>query len=603
VKVLIADKECAITLHRRLSSEKKKVLTQQGYLPREEKINITPEVCEYCLECTRQTGCPGLTVVETPYGRKISTDLSTCVDDGACARTKACPSFEKVVITRTAPPSKRDQKKFDFTELPDPVWNMNDGRWSAYTAGVGGMGAGIVNAVLVRAGMRAGYDVSFLDKKGLAIRNGGVYGHVVFSKEGPVASPVIPYAKADILIGLDLLESARALDARTNLRVAHPARTHAVINNHKHETVLSLMGRQDFDPIKLEKVIQSKIRLGGYVSADFSKLSEEHIGSKLYANMMIMGAAYQKGWIPLTPEQIFGAIDESVRKADVEANHFAFNLGRYFAFHPDMTRPAYQHQSVLDVLEEKAAYLKKSSVLFGGRLALSYRELIQQSLRWMDLPSESAVLLARTLYDLIRYENVDYARHYLTRVWNTYRRDNKDFGYRATQAVISNLFRVQAIKDEVWVAELLTSPEKYARDRERFHIDETQGDKIRYIHLNRPRFEVAGRTFEFNLNSKDWMLRLMKHAKFLRRLLPQWHRKEKAFRDWYVGLVDDFTYFSSSEDYENYLKALKTVEKVRGYREIRYPLMEKASEEARLAISQIKGRPPMASREGKNVHN
>src|SRR6185503_3556335 len=112
----------------------------------------------------------------------------------------------------------------------------------------------------------------------LAIRNGGVYGHVVFSKSGPVSSPVIPYGKADLLVGLDLLEAARALDARINLRVAHPGRTRAIINNHKNETVLSLMGRQDFEPRKLEEVIQSKIRLGGFLSADFSRYSEEKIG-------------------------------------------------------------------------------------------------------------------------------------------------------------------------------------------------------------------------------------------------------------------------------------------------------------------------------------
>src|SRR5262249_16380834 len=140
---------------------------------------------------------------------------------------------------------------------------------------------------------------------------------------GPVSTPVIPYGKADLLIGLDLLEAARALDARMNLRVAHPARTHGVVNNHKHETVLSLMGRKDFEPNKLEEVICAKIRLGGYLSADFSELSEKHLGSKLYANMMILGAAYQKGWIPLTEERIFAAIADSVREADVRPNHEA----------------------------------------------------------------------------------------------------------------------------------------------------------------------------------------------------------------------------------------------------------------------------------------
>ncbi len=587
VKVIIADKECAITLYRRKNAEKKQVIREKGFLPYEEKVNITPEVCEYCLECTRQTGCPGLTVEETAYGRKIATDLSTCVDDGACARTKACPSFEKVLITRKNAPKKREFAAFDLSQLPQPQIHTFDDRWTAYTAGVGGMGAGIVNAVLVRAGMMEGFDVSFLDKKGLAIRNGGVYGHIVFSKKGPVSTPVIPYGKADLLIGLDLLEAARAQDARINLRVAHPARTHGVINNHKHETVLSLMGRTDFDPATLEKVIEAKVRLGGYLSADFSQLSERHIGSKLYANMMILGAAFQKGWIPLSEERILAAIAESVRKADVAFNHQAFQLGRYFVAHPELLRPEHKSQLPSQVIDEKAGYLEKAGWLFGKRNAARYRKIMDQALRWVDLSTESAGLLARTVYDLVRYENFALAERYIYMVWNTHRRDQKRFGFKATEAVIMGLFRAIAIKDEVWVATLLTAPEKYERDIQRYKIDATVGDKVEYVHLNRPQFTVLGKSFEFDMKTRDWMLRIMSHAKFLRPLLPGWHAKEKAFRDWYIDLVDRFTYFDSQQDYEFYVEALKTYEQVRGYREIRYPLMEKAAKEAAEWVSKI----------------
>lgn len=590
VKVIIADKECAITLYRRKNAEKKEIIREKGFFPREEKINITPEVCEYCLECTRQTGCPGLTVEETPYGRKIATDLSTCVDDGACARTKACPSFEKVLIERSRAPAGVAASPFDFSQLPQPQLALFDERWSAYTAGVGGMGAGIVNAVLVRAGMKEGFDVSFLDKKGLAIRNGGVYGHIVFSKKGPVSTPVIPYGKADLLIGLDLLEAARALDARTNLRVAHPARTHGVINNHKHETVLSLMGKTDFDPAKLEAVIQAKVRLGGYLSADFSELSEKYLGSKLYANMMILGAAYQKGWLPISEEQLFSAINESVRRADVEFNHRAFKFGRYFAAHPDMLHPAYQRQTAAEIITEKMDFLSKRSFLFGSRLARGYTKLMEQAFRWMDLDPASQALLARTVYDLIRYDGLKLAERYVLQVWNTFRRDQKKFGLQATNTVISGLFRAIAIKDEVWVAELLTSPEKYQRDRERYKIDASRGDKVSYVHLNRPQFTVLGKSFEFDMKTRDWMLRLMARAKILRLVLPAWHTKEKAFRDWYIGLVEKFTFFDSQQDYELYLEALKVYESVRGYREIRYPLMQAAQKRAEELLQQIGAR-------------
>ena len=58
------------------------------------------------------------------------------------------------------------------------------GVWRCHMAGVGGMGIGVVNAILVRAGHKEGYRVIFADKKGLAIRNGGVYSQITFVNDG-----------------------------------------------------------------------------------------------------------------------------------------------------------------------------------------------------------------------------------------------------------------------------------------------------------------------------------------------------------------------------------------------------------------------------------
>ena len=110
VKVVIADKECGITHNRTVLKQERQTIKKHGYLPRKTHMNITPEVCEGCLECTKATACPGLTTIDTDYGRKIDTDLTWCVNDGACERVrtsneagttvKPCPSFEQVTIVR-----------------------------------------------------------------------------------------------------------------------------------------------------------------------------------------------------------------------------------------------------------------------------------------------------------------------------------------------------------------------------------------------------------------------------------------------------------------------------------------------------------------------
>ena len=99
-----------------------------------------------------------------------------------------------------------------------------------------------------------------------------------------------------------------------------------------------------------------------------------------------------------------------------------------------------------------------------------------------------------------------------------------------------------AIKDEVYVAWLLSSDEKYEADRDRYNVRPELGDKMIHRHLNRPEFTFGNRTLRFKLRTRPWMLKLMRHGKFLRRLLPAWHATRKsAFRQWYFDLADQFS--------------------------------------------------------------
>lgn len=585
VKIVIADKECGITFHRRKRKQEKETLRQKGYLPIEEKINITPDVCEYCLECTKATGCPGLTVEETPYGKKIVTDLSTCVSDGACTRVKVCPSFEKVVIRRNSPPVSTQRKVHEVPGVQEPSFADI---WYAYTAGVGGMGAGVVTAILVRAGFKQGYHVLFLDKKGLAIRNGGVYGHVAFCKTAHNISPVVPYGQADLLLGIDLLEAARGLDPQLNLRVMSSLRTHAVVNTQKTPTVLSLLGRDDFDAAQLLNAIRQRCRPDQTFGADFSAESEKAFGSKLYANVMLLGVAHQLGHIPVSLDNMIWSISETVPRHDLQENLGAFHYGRWMVHERTKTQNVGRKKSlVAAVVEEKMRNLSTLYPITGRWLSRRYKQIVEDTHRWMSLDDATHAELARRIYDLICFEDVTCAKTYVRRVWQTYKRDRSDMNFSATRAVIHNLFKVTAIKDEIFVAHLLTSPEKRARDMERYRIDPAQGDTIQYVHFNRPQFTIFGRDIEFDLDTKDWQLTLMKRLKILRKILPGWHRKEKAFRDWYMNLVDDFNYFKDEKNYETFVGLLELPEQVRGYRDVRYPKMEEAYRTSQQRLKEI----------------
>ena len=605
VKIVIADKECAITYHRRKRRDELQIKQKQGYLKTEKHINITPEVCEFCLECTKSTGCPALKIIDTDYGDKIAVDRSNCVTDGACARIKwACPSFEEVVVTRKRPPRKQNITDIeikknnnnpdngwqdigiaellqqigitDDTPLPPPPPLTFEGDWSIYAAGVGGMGIGTISKILVVAGYLQGYVVDFCDRKGLAIRNGGVYTHVTYTNTGKKISPIIPYGKADLILGLDILEAVRGISSESVFRVASQERTSAVVNTAKTETMSTLIGNDDFDVLHLENTI--KKGTNRYVGVNLFDISELLFGTKLYANIMLIGVAFQKGLMPLELEPLKLALKQMVRRTDLQQNFNAFEIGRYLAVYEniDYNPPNSSHyenkQSYQETLKEKKHILKKK--LNGKKLAEAYIKMVDNSVKMLSLDDEINRIFAIYVYDLIQFENIKYAQLYIDKINEVYQKDRE--GYQATKAAIKYLHKVMLIKDEVYVSHLLTRKEKLERDKLRYNIDEKNGDKIRYLHLNRPHFKVMGFDIETDIDTRNWMLHLMKNMKFLRRILSKWHIKEKDFRDWYIREVIDTFSPSNDESYARHLKAIECVDSVRGYREIRYPKMDEA---------------------------
>lgn len=569
-KFVVADKECGITYHRRLRRLRAFEEHQKGFVAVEQHVLVNEDACEFCLECTSKTGCPGLDLVETPHGPKIGTHATHCVADGACARVKACPSFEKVTVRRS---KAAPRKVADIRDIPTPRLAQPgvDGVWRAYVAGIGGMGIGATTALLVRAAQEMGYFVQFCDKKGIAIRGGGVYSHVAISRSPLVLSPVHPYGTADLLVGVDLLEASRSVDGVYNLRVAAPDRTACVVNTTRHPTTRALMGLEGWDPEALEAGLRRRVRSDAWWSGDVSPVCQDYLGSTLYDNSLLMGVAYQLGLLPVTSQSLHKALKAAYGGVARARNLQAFNIGRDMVAHPQRYgRPAPQGYAAF--ADAKEALLAQA---LGRRQAVAWRAALEQALAaWPVAEDAERQHLALCSYELCFFQDLSLAQAYLRRVMAVAAKDSAAAGWAATRAVARGLYKAIAIKDEVWVAHLLTSPEKYARDAERLKVDLGRGDSLEYVHFNRPEFDIFGFKLEFDLNSRDWMLNLMKHAKFLRKLLPTWHAREKAFRDWYLRLVE--TYPGAGQDDARWLELLKLTEGVKGYRQIRYKAMTKA---------------------------
>jgi len=557
VKVVIAEKECAITRGRRRRREEQNIRKRLGYLPSWEHMNVNTEICRFCLSCAELTGCPGLKQVDTDYGPKIDTDLTWCVNDGACERIGACCAFEQVTIKRKRPPKSR-VPELGLDEIPEPQKHFPGDLWRCCLAGVGGMGLGVATAIIVRAGHKEGYEVLFLDKKGLAIRNGGTVSQIVFKMSSQPVTALIPYGKADLLLGIDILEATRALDPKGRMRVATKDRTAAVINTNKVNTINGLMGNEDFDPAKLERLIRQYTRGEDYLARNISRICEKYLGSKLYANIMMLGFAFQKGLIPVSMHSMAWAIKDTI-STDFRKNLYAFNMGRKLVVQPDLFQGPPERTGWRETMEEKCRYTIRRHR--GGQTAANQlRELTASTVGSLDQLDENTKRdVVVRLYDCMRWGGIKYARRYARGVLRVYAKDSPDYDFAATKAVIFNLADAMLIKDGVFLAELATSPEKYARDRQKYNVNPANGDRIKYRHLWHWQLRLGPWSVDCSMTTYDWMLRLLRQCRWLRKLLPGWHKQEAEYIRAYEKAIAEFEY-DSPLAYEEKLRPLASAE-------------------------------------------
>jgi indolepyruvate ferredoxin oxidoreductase len=207
-----------------------------------------------------------------------------------------------------------------------------------------------------------------------------------------------------------------------------------------------------------------------------------------------------------------------------------------------------------------------------------------------SLSDRSKYDLTLRIYDLYQYEDEVYAKRFIDLVRGVYRRDSGDQKYQATDAVIWNLARLMMIKDEPYVAYLLTRYEKIQRDAQKYNVDFDNGDEVDYSWHNVPEIPIpfVGK-IRVPITTRPWMHRIFRNTKFMRKL-PSWHRREKEFREWYIGLLDRID-LQSDSGYHNALRVLSAPGEATGYREVRYPKMDRVKQESEALL----GRPHLST--------
>ncbi|MBW0115956.1 indolepyruvate ferredoxin oxidoreductase family protein [Pseudonocardia abyssalis] len=427
VTVLIHDQACAAEKRRK---------RKRGTVPTPvERVMINERVCEGCGDCGKKSNCLSVQPVDTEFGRKTRIDQSSCNLDFSCLEGD-CPSFLTVTpgesVRRTPAPLGPD-------DLPEPV-ATGRAAVSVRLAGVGGTGIVTVAQVLAAAAVLAGRHVRGLDQTGLAQKGGAVVSDLRITA-GPVeAAGRLAARECDLYLGADLLVAA---DPAT-LAVTDPARTVAVVSTTRVPTgamvVDTTAAFPDVDAVS--RRISDAVRSGTWFDA--RALAERLFGEDQYANMLLVGAAYQTGALPLPAAQIERAIE--LNGVAVAANVQAFRRGRQVVADPG-------------ALDERPA---TAAVTTSGPVAVPA----------LGAPagSELARLVGIRVPELVAYQDAACADRYVADVERV----------RATEAaavpgstalaetVAVHLHKLVTYKDEYEVARLSLDPALAAEVQERF---------------------------------------------------------------------------------------------------------------------------------------
>jgi indolepyruvate ferredoxin oxidoreductase beta subunit len=180
---------------------------------------------------------------------------------------------------------------------------------------VGGQGNLLASKVLGEAALLADVPVRMSEIHGMAQRGGVVESAVVF---GDADSTIISDAEADVLLGFEPSETLRALN-KCN------ADTIVVTNTAPLPPFTVAIGKGTYpDMQELQELIRNKT--GRLIAFDAQTLAKQ-AGNIMSLNMVLLGSLIQTGTMPVTADNVKEAIRTSTKKAFVDINIKAFELG------------------------------------------------------------------------------------------------------------------------------------------------------------------------------------------------------------------------------------------------------------------------------------
>jgi indolepyruvate ferredoxin oxidoreductase len=290
-------------------------------------------------------------------------------------------------------------------------------------------------------------------------------------------------------------------------------------------------------------------------------LFEDHMA----ANMIVLGAAYQAGALPVSARAIEGAI--ALNGVSVGMNTQAFRAGRLVVADPAWVR---------GLTKRRAGSLDVKTALTAEARALIDR---------VNAGGEVRRLLEIRVPELIAYQDAAYAADYVEFVTRVVAAERSAVGgeTRLSEAVARYLFKLMAYKDEYEVARLHLQNDLAAQLAEEY----PDGVDIHY-HLHPPFLRAMGLQRKIKLGK--WLDAAFRMLVKLRRLRgtaldPFRHaevrRVERALVLEYRALIEKALAGLGPESYDRAVKLASLPDVIRGYEDIKLRNVKRFRDEVR----------------------
>jgi indolepyruvate ferredoxin oxidoreductase len=539
VTVLIHDQECAAELRR----QRKRGKAAEPA----ERVWINERVCEGCGDCGQKSSCLSVIPVETEFGRKTQIHQASCNKDFSCLEGD-CPSFLTVVPGEKA---KHETPALDV-ELPEPRRLVDTHDFGVRMMGIGGTGVVTVNQVLGMAALLDGLHVTGLDQTGLSQKGGPVISDLRITREPLAAASKAPAGSADLYLGFDLLGAASA----KNLVTADRERTVAVVSTSAVPTGRMVIDVDERFPELAEQLdkIDAATRSEHNLYLDAQRLSERLFGDHMMTNTLTLGAAYQRGLLPVSGEALERAVE--LNGAAVDKNLAALRWGRAVVAAPDAVEAATRAPEAVEAVRSPSDI---EQYLVGLAVNGDRGEL--RRLAEVRVP------------ELVAYQDADWARRWaeLVRRVHVAEQERAPGHSEITETVARQLYKLMAYKDEYEVARL------HLDAVERAKLGAEFGEDARvYFMLHPPLLRALGLKRKLKLGR--WFVpgfRMLYRMRRLRgtRLDPFGHAKvrrvERALITEYEALVEDALSLLTPDTHATALELLELPDVIRGYEEIK----------------------------------